>query len=192
MTDVKNVLQQQLSIAWALLDHHMKGWRDDDVFWEPAPLHWTMHRARGGWAPDFADVEPSPVPAPTIAWLTWHIGWWWSAALAHLEQTDVPAHGDVRWPDTSTAITAWLEGLHEAWRAALSATDRLDDRSAFPWPEEAGLTVADMCAWVNIELMKNAAEIGQLLIIRHARHRPGAEEVGDVLVQDGPVGRLDE
>ena len=172
MTEVKQVLQQQMSTAWALLDYHVQQWRDDDLFWGPAPSHWTMHQVEGGWAPDFAEVEPTPVPAPTIAWLTWHIGWWWTTALAHLERTEIPAREDIGWPGTCASITEWLGNIHQAWRTGLAATDRLDDESAFPWPAGSGHTVADMCAWVNIELTKNAAEIGQLLVLRHARHRP--------------------
>ncbi|MFD0535083.1 DinB family protein [Actinomadura luteofluorescens] len=170
MTEVKQVLQQQLSTAWTLFEYHAPQWHEDDLLWEPALSHWTMHQVEGGWASDFSDVEPTPVPAPTIAWLTWHIGWWWTTALAHLKQTDIPAREEIEWPGTCTSITEWLGDIHEAWRTALAATDRLDERSAFPWPEEAGHTVADMCAWVNIELMKNVSEIGQLLILRRARH----------------------
>jgi len=48
MTEVKQVLQQQMSTAWALLDYHVQQWRDDDLFWEPAPSHWTMHQVEGG------------------------------------------------------------------------------------------------------------------------------------------------
>ncbi|WP_407071049.1 hypothetical protein [Streptomyces cellulosae] len=38
----------------------------------------------------------------------------------------------------------------------------LDATTPFPWPTDSGHTVADMLAWANIEVMKNAAEIGQL------------------------------
>lgn len=180
MADVKQVLQKQLSISWALLDYHMQQWRDDDLFWTSTSSHWTMHQVDGTWVPDWAEAEPIPVPAPTIAWLTWHIGWWWTTALAHLEQADVPARETIAWPGTCASITQWLGSVHGAWRAALSATDRLDDESVFPWPAGSGHTVADLCAWVNIELMKNAAEIGQLLILRHAdaEQRPADRSPG--------------
>lgn len=169
MADVKPVLERQFAIAWALLDHHLQQLHDDDLLWEPAPLHWTLHRVDGRWVPDWADVEPTPVPAPTIAWLTWHVGWWWTTALAHLEDDEVPRREDIGWPGDRASTVAWLAALHEAWQAALAATDRLDEESAFPWPAGSGLTVADLCAWVNVELTKNAAEIGQLLILRRAR-----------------------
>ncbi|MEU9759477.1 hypothetical protein [Streptomyces sp. NPDC047985] len=38
----------------------------------------------------------------------------------------------------------------------------------FPWQNDPRHTVAHMVAWVNAELMKNAAEIGQLRLQRVA------------------------
>lgn len=43
------------------------------------------------------------------------------------------------------------------------------DRPApYPWLEGSDRTVADSVAWVNAELMKNVAEIGQPRMLRHA------------------------
>jgi hypothetical protein len=44
----------------------------------------------------------------------------------------------------------------------------LDRPSSFPWPSDAGRTVAHTALWVNIELTKNVAEIGQLRLLRAA------------------------
>ncbi|MFI7704153.1 hypothetical protein [Nonomuraea sp. NPDC049480] len=44
----------------------------------------------------------------------------------------------------------------------------LDAAAPFPWPKDSEHTVAHMIAWVNSELMKNAAEIGQLRLLRAA------------------------
>ncbi|CAM3108630.1 DinB family protein [Stackebrandtia soli] len=171
MADVKRVLERQLSTSWGLLEYHLQRLRDDDLFREPAETHWTMRKVDGRWVADWAEVEPDPVPAPTVAWLTWHIGWWWSTALADLEQREIPRREDVEWPGDAASIVEWFAGIHRAWTVAVAATDRLDEVSMFPWPVEAGLTVADQCAWVNVELMKNGAEIGQALILRRADHQ---------------------
>lgn len=173
MPEVKQVLHQQLALAWALLEYHLGQLREDDLFWEPAQPHWTVRPVGDTWVPDFAEVEPTPIPAPTIAWLTWHIGWWWSTALAHLVEGVVPRRDQVAWPGDAASTISWLTGLHGSWSAALAATDRLAQDTAYPWPAGSGLRVADMCAWVNVELTKNAAEIGQLLILRRARQGPG-------------------
>jgi hypothetical protein len=45
----------------------------------------------------------------------------------------------------------------------------LDKAAPFPWTDEPERTIADMVAWVNVELTKNTAEIGQLRLLRAAR-----------------------
>ncbi|WP_422395020.1 hypothetical protein [Nocardia vulneris] len=40
----------------------------------------------------------------------------------------------------------------------------------FSWPDEGGKSVAHTLAWVNAELMKNAAEIGQLRLLHATRN----------------------
>ncbi|GAA3774463.1 DinB family protein [Micromonospora maritima] len=162
----------QFDLTWALLEYHLDRLDPADFLWEPGPLCWTMRAdPAGGWRPDWADTEPDPVPVPTIAWLTWHIGWWWSVAADHLRQRPPRERADVRWPGPGAATVSWLNGLRGEW------TDILDGRteadlarpSAYPWPADAGLTVAHLVAWVNAELMKNGAEIGQLRLLRAAR-----------------------
>lgn len=46
--------------------------------------------------------------------------------------------------------------------------DDLAKVAPFRWQSRPDRTVADAVAWVNAELMKNAAEIGQLRILRTA------------------------
>ena len=51
--------------------------------------------------------------------------------------------------------------------AGLSSAD-LEQPSPFPWGSDSGYTVARTVLWVNIELTKNVAEIGQLRLLRAA------------------------
>lgn len=44
----------------------------------------------------------------------------------------------------------------------------LDAIAPFPWRNDPEHTVAHMAGWVNSELMKNVAEIGQLRLLRAA------------------------
>lgn len=56
------------------------------------------------------------------------------------------------------------------WLAVLERlTDAdLDLTAPFPWQSNPARTVAHMVGWVNSELMKNTAEIGQLRLLRAA------------------------
>lgn len=163
-------LRRQFELVWALTDLHLSALAGDDFLWEPAHLVWTVHRdASGRWYPDFAETEPDPIPVPTIGWLTWHMIFWWSTALAHLTGQPPPPRTEIDWPGPSASVERIRE-LSAQWRdllAALTSTN-LAAPSAFPWGDDSGRTVADTVLWLHVELTKNAAEIGQLRMIRAA------------------------
>ncbi|MGP3966274.1 DinB family protein [Streptomyces sp. 6N223] len=168
----RDLLRWQFDLTWALFDYHLDRLAPEDFLWEPAPHCWTVRRdATGAWVPDWAETEPEPVPVPTIGWLSWHIGWWWSTAVAHARGRTPRAREEITWPGDGNAAIAWLRGLREEWLAALvGLTDaELDATAPLPWQRDPEHTVAHMTGWVNAELMKNAAEIGQLRLLRAAR-----------------------
>lgn len=161
-------IRSQFDLAWALADLHLAALVEDDFLWEPAPLCWTVRPdASRVWRPDWADVEPDPVPMPTIGWLSWHIDWWWSTAMDHMLGTTPRERTDVHWAGNGAAAVARLQDLATLWSEVLATVD-LQKPSAFPWSANAGRTVADTALWVNVELTKNIAEIGQLRLLRAA------------------------
>jgi len=169
------LLRRQFDLTWSLFEYHLDRLVPEDFLWEPAPHCWTVHRtAEGTWIPDWAETEPDPVPVPTVGWLSWHIGWWWSVTLDHLEGRPPRDRTDVTWPGPGKPTVDWLRDLRTAWLTSLAGlTDRdLDTTAPFPWPDDPEHTLADMLAWANAELMKNAAEIGQLRLLRSATSTP--------------------
>lgn len=165
-------LRWQFELVWALAEVHLDALVDDDFLWQPSELVWTVRPGDDGrWRPDWADTEPDPIPVPTIAWLTWHIDWWWSVTLAHARGGSAPDRTDVTWPGSGSAAVTRLRDLAGQWRALLEAlsTQDLHRPSAFPWGADAGRTMAHTVLWVNVELTKNISEIGQLRLLRAAR-----------------------
>jgi hypothetical protein len=141
----------QFDLAWALADLHLAALVDDDFLWEPAPLCWTVRPdAAGVWRPDFAEVEPDPIPVPTIAWLTWHIDWWWSTTIDRVTAAPPRDRTDVTWPGTGSAAVTRIRELAARWRELIATAD------------------AKTALWVNVELTKNISEIGQLRLLRAA------------------------
>ncbi|WP_258534557.1 DinB family protein [Streptomyces sp. PT12] len=166
-----DLLRWQFDLAWALFEYHLERLDEDDFLWEPGPLCWTVRptaERAGGWVPDWSDKEPDPIPVPTIGWISWHIGWWWSVTLDHLEGRTPRDRTEITWPGSGEAAIAWLSELRAAWREKLGRlTDEdLDAPASFPWPDDAAHTVAHTLAWLNTELTKNVTEIGQLRLIR--------------------------
>jgi hypothetical protein len=167
----KELLHRQFELTWSLFEYHLERLEPEDFLWEPAAHCWTMRSsADGSWVPDWADTEPDPVPVPTIAWVSWHIGWWWSVALDHARGRTPRDRADITWPGEGAPTIAWLRDLRTQWLTVLDGlTDTaLDAPAAFPLPNDPRYTVAHMAAWVNTELTKNVSEIGQLRLLRAA------------------------
>lgn len=165
---VSAVLTRQFDMVWALAEIHLDGLTDQDLWFEPSDTVWTVRRtADGRWRPDWADVEPDPIPVPTIAWLTWHISWWWSVALDHANGATPRDRADIFWAGRAPSAVAQLRQMRTEWRAVLGSD--LRRRCSYPWGPQAARTLADTAAWVNFELTKNIAEIGQLRLIRASR-----------------------
>jgi hypothetical protein len=173
-TPRRDLLRWQFDLTWSLFEYHLDRLEPEDLLWEPAPHSWTVHRtADGTWVPDWAETEPDPVPVPTIAWVSWHIGWWWSVATDHLHGRPPRDRTDITWPGDGPSTVAWLRALRADWLTALdtlTAPD-LDATAPFPWPTDPQYTVAHMIGWVNAELMKNVAEIGQVRLLRAQQPR---------------------
>jgi hypothetical protein len=168
---------RQLDIAWSLLEYHLKDLDDPVCLWEPAPTCWTVRpNDQGRWVADWEVPEPDPVPAVSIGWLTWHIGYWWTTTLGHCFGSGAPPREEITWPGTAAAAADWLRGLHGEWRENLLPLTDADldsaQRSAgLPWGQEQPLV--DIVAWVNVELTKNVAEIGMVRHLHGARRGPG-------------------
>lgn len=167
----RELLRWQFELTWSLFEFHLEKLEPADFWWEPARLCWTMRRSDAGtWVPDWADTEPDPIPAPTIAWLSWHIGWWWSVTIDHANGRTPRDRTEIEWPGAGRPAIDLLRDLRAEWLAVLDhLTDGdLDAPAPFPWQDDSTKTIAHMAGWVNAELMKNAAEIGQLRLLRAA------------------------
>ncbi|MEV3874949.1 DinB family protein [Streptomyces sp. NPDC049906] len=166
------LLRWQSDLTWSLFEYHLDRLEEADFLAEPAASHvWTVRPAPDGtWVPDWADVEPDPVPVPTIGWLSWHLGWWWSTALDQVRGRVPRERTEVTWPGDGASTVAWLRGLHTEWNAALDALTDADLDVEVPGlsPEGPPCPRAQLLAWANAELMKNVAEIGRARLVRAA------------------------
>ncbi|MCF2532508.1 DinB family protein [Yinghuangia soli] len=165
------LLRGQFEVTWALFEYHLERLADADYLWPAAAVHWSIRETdAGAWVVDWADSEPDPVPVPTVAWLCWHVDWWWGTAIDGVQGRTLRARADVQPQRDAAAVVARLREHRTEWLRLLEDLDdaRLDALSVVPWGEGSSFTVADTAAWVNVELMKNVAEIGQLCLIRRA------------------------
>ena len=86
---------------------------------------------------------------------------WWSMVLDHSFGGGDLSRDGVMWPGNAHAVREWLGRLQGEWRAILEQiTDddlRSTERTQWPFHDRP---FGDIVAWVNVELTKNAAEIG--------------------------------
>lgn len=156
------LLLRQFDLAWKLLEFHLAGLTTDECLWRPANRGLHVRRAHDGhWRADWPEREDYDIGPPSIAWITWHIGYWWSMALDHSFGAGALSREQVTWPGDADSVRAWLTALRDRWRAPLEGLtdDDLQSRERASWPY-VDRPFADVAAWVNIELTKNAAEIG--------------------------------
>ena len=165
------VLRWQFELVWSLLDLHLNQLDDEDFLWRPAECCRTVRPdSEGRWLPDWEEPEPDPAPTVTIGWLSWHVGWWWTVALDHATGRPPRTREEISWPGDAERTIAWLRALRADWLAVLDRLTEsdLDAVASYPWRDNPDRTVGHMVSWVNAELMKNTAEIGQLRLLRVA------------------------
>ena len=160
--DARAYLIRQLDTVWKLASYHLDGLTTGECLWRPARAGLHVHRGPDGtWRPDWPDREGYDLRPPSIAWLTWHVGFWWSMVLDHSFGGGTLIRENVTWPGDADGVRAWVGGLQGRWRAVLDQlTDgdlRSPERTRWPFRDRS---FGDVVAWVNVELAKNAAEIG--------------------------------
>lgn len=170
MTPLIETLTWQFRMTWSLgRDFWLPALTDDLLLWRQAPSAASMRFGTDGtWQPDW-DEDPDPVPPATAGWLTWHIQWWWTSAIASFRGEPIPERESIRWPVTADAVRTTLSELADTWHSMLEVLDDslLERPAAFPWPDPR--PVRHLVAWVNSELMKNLAELGDCVRLHLAR-----------------------
>ena len=158
----RNYLIGQFETACKLTNYHLDGLTTEECLWRP--VHKGLHVYRcddGRWRADWPESEDYGIGPASIAWLTWHISFWWSMVLNHAFGDATLTRQDVLWPGDAEKVRAWIHQLQGEWRDAITQLTEADLRSTqrTRWPFQ-DRPFGDVVAWVNLELTKNAAEIG--------------------------------
>lgn len=175
MDALKDTLRKQLDTAWSLADYHLKGLTDAEALWRPAVCGPHLQRtASAKWEADWPEDESYSLGPPSIAWLMWHMQFWWSMVLDHSFGSGALVRDSVKWPGSAEASRARIIELHDRWMAQIDKCSHSEmlSNSLARWPA-TDCSFSDIVAWVNVELMKNAAEIGYVRFLYATRVREG-------------------
>jgi hypothetical protein len=160
--EARDYLIRQFETACKLINFHLDGLTTDECLWRPAHKGLHVHQVPDGrWRADWPDLEGYDIGPPSIAWLTWHLGFWWCMVLDHSFGEGTVSRENVMWPGSADGVRQWLGLLQTQWRVILEQVTAKDLRSSqrTRWPFK-DRPFGDVIAWVNVELTKNAAEIG--------------------------------
>ncbi len=160
--ETRGYLSRQFEAAWKLASHHLDGLSTEECLWRPTAKGLHVHRLSGKkWRADWPDHEGYDIGPPSIAWTTWHMIFWWSMVLDHSFGNRMLTRDKIFWPGSADAVRASLKQLHDEWEIALAQICDTHMRSSTltRWPYQ-DRPFGDVVAWLNAELMKNAAELG--------------------------------
>lgn len=158
---IKENILFQLDMCWQLYLYHTKNLEEKEALWSFSPTALQVRKQDDGWLIDWPESEGYEIGPSSIAWIMWHIIYWWTTALdcnfgdGTLNKEDIP------WPGNVEKAKETIKLLHDKWVSKLS---KLSDEEYLlkqyaKWPLK-DRNFADIALWLNGELMKNAAEIG--------------------------------
>jgi hypothetical protein len=158
---IRNTLNFQFDIAWQLLEYHLNGLEDEECLWKPSTKGLHVANESGIWHADWPETEGYEIGPPNIAWTTWHIIFWWSMTLDYSFGNGTLKRENVQWPGTMEAVKERITELRDQWKTAVAelSDDEFLACERTKWPFE-GKPFYEVAAWLNVELMKNASEIG--------------------------------
>lgn len=166
MTGIKANLLEVSDYVAQRTRQRVEGLTDEEYFWEPAPLCWTLRpTASGVYRGDHA-VAPAQPPFTTIAWRLWHlIGCYGGDRNPKWLALDRPPtgldHGDPAPPTAAEAIDA-LARAQVHWHDLLTSlpAEQYGDRLGPIAGQYAESDKADLILHQLDEQIHHAAEIG--------------------------------
>jgi len=183
--DVRGFLLRQLDLAWKLLAYHLDDLTTADCLRRPAGRGLHVEQVSAGeWRADWPEHEGYALGPSSLAWLTWHVCFWWAMVVDHSFGRGTLTRETVLWPGGADAVRHRIAQLHSQWRDRLASMSdaELTSTARTQWPF-TGRPFGDVVAWVNVELTKSAAEIGYVRFLYgvdlgnpRAKEAPGAPD----------------
>jgi hypothetical protein len=167
-TERVTMLKHQLRVAWSLAEGVLGDLTDEEALWCPSEQSWTVRQGPDGhWHADWEEPEPWPAPPTSLAWVQWHLIWFWSTVIDRSFGPGDLQREEVTWPGAAQSMEA-VDQLRQEWIRRLESLSDADlsGNELTRWPYDDGRPFAIVADWVCIEVMKNVAEMSLLRRIR--------------------------
>lgn len=151
----------QFDMAWQLVEYHFTGLEDDECMWKPCENGLHVSCKNGAWVADWPTSESYDIGNASIAWTLWHIIFWWSMVFDYSFGQGEQSRETIYWPGGAESAKQKILELHDKWRVLLETMPAEDFLSTAKtkWPFQ-DKPFYQLAAWLNLELIKNASEIG--------------------------------
>lgn len=108
-----DLLRSEMEEAYLPLRGRLEGLTDEELWWEPVPVVWTLRRQPDGrLLEDYEDQDPDPAPFTTLAWRLFHVA---SCKVMYHEWAFGPAQltwHTIERPETAKDMVDMLERGH--------------------------------------------------------------------------------
>ena len=158
---MKDEILFQLNIAWELFLYHCKDLSEKEAMWCKTASGLQIQNVDGEWVSDWPDTEEYRIGPSSIAWTLWHILYWWKSTLSASKKNQIIEKEDVKWLGSVDLVIKEIEHCHDEWVDFIGSLSdhELQSTDLCRWPFE-NQSMCSLALWLNVELMKNAAEIG--------------------------------
>ncbi|WP_066186591.1 DinB family protein [Gracilibacillus timonensis] len=161
-TALRDNIKFQFSISRQLLEYHLSSLSQDEYMWRSPNSGLYIQEVDGNWYADLPESEAYDIGTPSIAWTLWHITFWWEMVFNHSFGDGTLTKEDINVNRNVESVKSTINSLIERWEKTLSNVTEEDlnskHYSKFPFNNE--VEFHKLASWLNLELMKNASEIG--------------------------------
>lgn len=160
---LKDNIQFKFSISRQLLDYHLSSLGQKEYMWQPLKSSLFIKEADGVWYTEMPETESYEIEVLQVLRGTlWQITFWWEMVFDHSFGSGDLTKEDVEVTADAAKIKKHLHNLADRWEKELSQLTEEEwtssQLSVFPFNKE--VEFHKLVSWLNLELMKNAYEIG--------------------------------
>lgn len=155
-------IQFQFSISKQMLSYHLDTLDQEEYMFKSEKNGLCIQEKDGTFYADFPETESYSMGTPTVAWTLWHICYWWELVFNNafgdgtFKKEDIIVYNDV------SKVRNKIYSLCEEWEIKLNQLQLEDyqDKKYTKFPFNNEVEFHKLASWLNLELMKNASEIG--------------------------------
>lgn len=128
-SEIKENILFQLEMCWQLYIYHTENLQEEEALWSFTQTGLKVRKKDDGWCIDWPDDESYNIGPSSIAWVMWHIIYWWSTALDFNFGDGTLKKEEILWPGSVEKAKMTIKLLHDKWILKLNDLSDTDFKS---------------------------------------------------------------